>query len=56
MNWFAIGGMLLHVLKNAPQLVDAVETLFDAARQQERAPLEVWQAVSDKIAETRRSP
>lgn len=56
MNWFTLAGALLHLLNNLPQTVDSVERLFDDARGQHKAPLDAWQAVTDKIAEVRRTP
>lgn len=55
MNWYTLGGALLHVLANLPQYADAVERLFDAVRAEDKAPTEVWQAVSQKIAEVKKA-
>lgn len=55
MNWLSIGGVLLHLLKNAPAMVDMIEQLFDAARSQQRAPTPVWQLVTNAIEQTRRA-
>lgn len=53
MNWFVIGGVLLHVLKNAPEAIEAVQKLFDILRDRERAPAEVYEAVKARLTEAK---
>lgn len=53
MNWFVIGGVLLHILRHAPAAVELVEQLFNILRSENKAPTDVWRAVTEKIETTK---